>query len=55
MKPDKGNVYENIHTGKITTIEFRIFFNIAHRNNEYERTNYTHYKTFAKHWKKVSE
>lgn len=52
MKPEPGEIWENIHTRRKTKIIKRIFFNILHEN-ELTGYTYTHYKTFAKHWIKI--
>lgn len=56
MKPEQGEIWENIHTKKKTTILGRLFFNIHHQDIEDEigiGDMYTHYRKFQKHWRKV--
>lgn len=56
MKPERGEIWENIHTKTKTKILDRIFFNIHHEetlDGIGQLDSYTHYKTFQKHWVKL--
>lgn len=55
MKPQSGEVWENMHTKTRAKIIDRIFFNIHYYEylNDITLDCYTHYKTFQKHWIKI--
>ena len=57
MTIEVGKLYKNIHTGDVHIVRHKIFFNVAHSDpkdgNVYPQ--YTHYKTFGKHWKRCRE